>query len=146
MGAQPPYAPQAQPAAPLGPPDPNGYGAAIMRLAGASRKNAKVAIGIANVLLDEGEIVAVAVAGKVLGHAAVAAYTNKRLLIVNDREWQPLVEEMEIKPDLQVQGWQDDRHASLTFQAGDRTIAVEQIRDRQLAQELAQRLRADTGT
>ena len=104
-----------------------------------------MAIGIVSALLEEGETVAVAVAGKVLGDSAVAAYTNKRLVVVNDREWKPVVELIDIEPGVAVQGWQDDRHASLTFQVGDRTVTIDQIRDRQLAQELAQRLRDDTG-
>ena len=39
-------------------------------------------------------------------------------------------------------GWQDDKVASLIFSAGGREITIESITDRQLAQDMAGRVRA----
>ena len=44
-----------------------------------------------------------------------------------------------------VQGWQDDRTASLTLLHAGRQVVVERIIDRPLAVEMAQRIRARTG-
>ena len=64
------------------------------------------------------------------------------LLLVNDREWKPDVAEFTDDGGLTVQGWQDDRSASLMIQRESQAAQIERIGDRPLAMEMAQRLRA----
>jgi hypothetical protein len=142
--APPPFAP-APPAAAGGVVDPNGLGVALDRLGSNDRKVARSAALVAGVLLDEDERVEAAVGGKVEGHGAVVLLTDRRLVLVDDRAWRPQVHRIELTPALTVAGWQDDRTASLTFQWDGRQVVLDQIRDRALAVEMAQRIRYRTG-
>ncbi len=137
------YAPPPPPN--VGPPDPNGLGIAFDRLSGGAKKSAKVAIAVAGAALDEGELVDSVVAGKVEGNGAVLVLTDRKLLLVDDRAWRPLVERIAVDPGLQVQGWQDDRSASLTLVFAGRQLVIDQIADRPQAVEMAQRIRYRTG-
>jgi hypothetical protein len=94
------------------------------------------------VLLREGEIVECVVQGQIYGSNCIAALTNTRLLIVNDREFKPDVLDITLDASVTVQGWQDERTASLLIQQGANSAQVERIGDRPLAMELAQRIRA----
>ena len=85
-------------------------------------------------------------AGRLGGNGAVLVLTDRQLLLVDDREWSPQVERFVLDASLQVQGWQDDRTASLTLVGGGRQLAIEQIADRPLAVDMAQRIRYRTGT
>lgn len=97
------------------------------------------------VLLREGEVVHSLVVGQVLGVDGVAALTDQRLIFVTEREWKPDVFELPVDATLTVKGMQDDRTASLTFQHGPHSAAIDKISDRPLAMEMAQRIRARTG-
>jgi len=125
--------------------DPNGLGLAVGRLGSGARKTAKVAVVVAGALLDEGETVEAVVAGKVEGHGAVLVLTDRSLRLVDDREWRPLHERIPVGPQLEVQGWQDDRTASLTFVFEGRNLVLDQIPDRELAVEMAGRIRYRAG-
>lgn len=138
-------APYAAPPSPVGVPDPNQLGAAIARSGNSTRKATKVAVAIAGALLAEGEVVEAVVGGKLEGNAAVVVLTDRGLLLVDDRQWKPFTERLTVDPGLQVAGWQDDRTASLTFVVGGRQLVVDQIGDRPLAVEMAQRIRYRTG-
>jgi hypothetical protein len=94
------------------------------------------------VLLRDGEVVECVVQGQIYGANAVAVLTNARLLIVNDREFKPDIIDIALDPSVTVQGWQDDRTASLLIQQGASSAQLERIADRALAMELAQRIRA----
>ena len=118
---------------------------AISRLGGGARKTASVAAVVAGVLLDEGETVEAVVAGKFEGHGAVVVLTDRSLRLVDGREWRPFHETIPVGPQLEVQGWQDDRSASLTFVFGGRTLVLDQIPDRELAVEMAGRIRYRAG-
>lgn len=102
-------------------------------------------VAVAGALLDEGEVVDSVVAGKVEGNAAVLVLTDRKLLLVDERQWRPLVERIAVDGGLQVQGWQDDRSASLTLVFAGRQLVIDQIADRPLAVEMAQRIRYRTG-
>lgn len=93
-------------------------------------------------LLAEGEIVEGLVAGQVFGANSVAAITNQRFIVVNDREFKPDVIEITVDAGCTVQGWQDDRNAALLVQSGSMSVQIERIGDRPMAMEMAQRLRA----
>ena len=129
----------------MGSPDPNGLGMAFGRLDAASRKTAKVAIVVAGVLLDEGEMVEAVVAGRVEGNGAVLVLTDRSLVLVDDRQWKPFAEVIQLGPGLEVQGWQDDRTASLTLVFGGRSLVLDQIAAREQAVEMAGRIRYRTG-
>jgi hypothetical protein len=139
-----PVAP-APPAAPVGPPDPNGLGAAAGRLGNGSRKSAKSTLLIASSQLADDERVEAVVVGKLQGHAAVIVLTDQGVLLADDRPWRPFIERFTLDSSFQVQGWQDDRTASLTIVVAKGQLVVDGIVDRPLAVEMAQRIRARTG-
>jgi hypothetical protein len=157
QGQQPPaYAPQGgypppgaygapAPAAPGAGSDPTGLGAAVARLAAGARKSTRVAVAVAGSMLEDGEVVEAAVGGKLEGNPAVLVLTDRGLLLADDRQWRPFTQRMTVDGDLQVQGWQDDRTASLTLVLGGRQLVLDQIGDRPLAVEMAQRIRYRTG-
>jgi len=101
---------------------------------------------VAGAVLDDGEVVEAVVAGKLEGNGAVLVLTNQALHLVDDRNWKPVTERFDVDSGLQVQGWQDDRTASLTLVASGRQRVLDQIPDRPLAVEMAQRIRYRTGT
>lgn len=129
-----------------GPADPNGLGAAAGRLGNGARKTAKVALVVAGAVLADGEVVEAVVAGKLEGNGAVLVLTNQALHMVDDRNWKPVTERFDVDPGLQVQGWQDDRTASLTLVVAGRQRVLDQIPDRPLAVEMAQRIRYRSGS
>lgn len=139
------YAPPPPPVAPAGPPDPSGLGAASARLGNNARKTAKVALAIAGAVIEVGETVEAVVAGKLEGHAALLVLTDRGLVLVDDRQWKPITERITVDSGLQVQGWQDDRTASLTLISQGHQLVVDQIIDRPLAVEMAQRIRYRIG-
>ncbi|MEY2454997.1 MAG: hypothetical protein QOH64_3472 [Acidimicrobiaceae bacterium] len=122
--------------------DPHGLGAAYGRLGSGGRKAGKASTAAVGVLLRDGEVVECVVQGQIYGANAVAVLTNARLLIVNDREFKPDIIDIALDPSVTVQGWQDDRTASLLIQQGASSAQLERIADRPLAMELAQRIRA----
>ena len=149
QGYPPPAGPgfqQQAPAAPAGPPDPNGLGASAGRLGNRPRKDARSAFAVAGAVLEDGELVEAVSAGKFEGNAALLVLTDRALILVDDRPWKPTVERITIDGGLQVQGWQDDRSASLTLITANRQMVLESIADKPLAVEMAQRIRYRTGS
>jgi hypothetical protein len=145
-GAAPgPWGPVGPPPGPPPPPDPHGIGAAVSRLSGNARRGGKVAWAVLASVLDEGDVVAVAVHGRFRGEPGVAALVGERIVLVNERQWKPDVVTFPVDLDLAVQGWQDDRSATLTFVAGDTHEILERIGDRAVAIEMAHRVRQQTG-
>jgi len=110
-----------------------------------SRRSARVAAAIASSVLEDGELVECLVQGSYQGSNAVAVLTGRRLLVVNDKEWTPAIVSVHLSAGDSVQGFGDDRSASLTFTSGDTVVSVESISDTALARELAQRARAQIG-
>jgi len=108
----------------------------------SARKQGKTAFAVASALLDPGEMVEAVVQGRFQGQPGVAVLTANRVLLVNEGPWKAGVESVSMEPGLTVQGWQDDKVASLIFQSGDRSVTIEAIGDRALAQEMAGRVRA----
>ena len=150
-GAPPPPPPAAvptappAPAVPVGPPDPNGLGIAAGRLGNSPRKNAKTALAVAGAVLDDDEVVEIVLAGKFRDQNAVCVATAKRVIVANEGPWKPVIEEFSYDPALTVQGWANEKVASLTFVLGDRSETIELIADRALANEAAQRIRGHVG-
>ena len=124
--------------------DPHGVGLAVGRLGSGGRRSGRVAFAVLAALLGEGDVVDVVVQGRFRGGPGVAALVGARVFVVNDRPWKPDVVVMPVGPDLQVQGWQDERTASLRFITPSGHELVDRIGDRVLAIELAQRVRDRT--
>jgi len=125
--------------------DPHGIAPCFARLANNARKSVRQAALIAASHLEAGEVVEAIVGGRVSGHPAVVVITDRCVLVADEREWKPQVSRLSLDAELRVQGWQDDRTASLTFGIGSQELVVDQIVDRPLAVEMAQRIRYRTG-
>jgi hypothetical protein len=131
--------------APVGPPDPNGLGVAAMRMGNGARRNAKIPLLVAGAVLESGEAVEAVVAGRFEGNAAVLVLTDRGVLLVDERPWKPITERFTVDASTQVQGWQDDRSATVTLYIGGRQVVIDHIADRPLAVEMAQRIRYRVG-
>ena len=103
-------------------------------------------MAVASALLTDGEVVEAAVAGRLDGNHAVLVLTDQALVLGDERQWKPTAERLTVGPELQVQGWQDDRTASLTLLVEGRQVVIDQIGDRALAVEMAQRIRYRAGS
>lgn len=141
--APPPPPPPPVGAPPSGPQvhDPHAVGSAVGRLGSGARRAGKVAFAVLAATLDDGDVVEVLVQGRFRGATGVAALVGRKVILVNDRQWKPDTVVLPVGPGLQVQGWQDDRTASLAFTFSDGQEVVDGIFDRPLGIELAQRLR-----
>jgi hypothetical protein len=122
--------------------DPWDFGAAYSRLSSNAQRAGRVAAAVATALLADDEMVELIVQGRYQSQAGLIVLTDRRVLIVNDHEWRPDVRVVPIEPELVVQGWQDDRTASLVFVTQGQSVTVSVIVDRPLAQEMAQKVRA----
>jgi hypothetical protein len=122
--------------------DPHAVGAAVGRLNKNAQQSGRVALGILTALLAEGEYVECLVQGRVNDRDGIAALTNTRFLLLNDRQWKPDMLALTVDRSFSVQGWQDDRTAALVITSGDRSVTIDHIVDRPVAIEMAQRLRA----
>jgi hypothetical protein len=96
-------------------------------------------------VLREGERVETLIQGRFNDANGVVALTNQRLLAVNDKTWKPDVVEIAIDAALDVQGWQEDRMATLLLRRPDRTLVIDRVLDGQVAAELANNIRARIG-
>jgi hypothetical protein len=121
--------------------DPHAVGLAAGRLNSGARRSAKVALAVLAAGLGEGDVVDVIAQGRFRDATGVVALVGSRVVIVNDRLWKPDTVVLPVGPNLQVQGWQDERTASLTFVFPEGREVVEGIYDRALAIELAPRVR-----
>ncbi len=70
----------------------------------------------------------------------VAVVTDRRVLVVNGRQWRPFVADIPIETGLVVEGWQDETTAMLTFVAGT-PVRLTAIVDKPLAFEAARIVR-----
>lgn len=117
-------------------PDPHGLATHLARMGEATRPYAEVPVLLAALLLHESETVIVVVPGLIDEEVGVAVVTDRRVLLVNGRRWNPVVSEFAIAPGLTVDGWQDAETAMLTFNAGHST-RLSAIVDKPLAFEAA---------
>jgi hypothetical protein len=111
-----------------------------------SRRSGRVAFLLIADELDPGERVEVLVQGRFKGEDGAAVLTDRRIVLANDREWKPDIEVIELRPGLTIQGWADDRAASLTFQLAGATATIEAIGEKELAQRFAGLARARVGS
>jgi hypothetical protein len=106
----------------------------------SAKRNARVSAGIATALLHDGELTQQLVQGSFLGKNAVAVLTDRRLLVVNDREWKPDVRSVELTSGVTVEGMGDDRSASITISGVGDPMEISGI-DPAHAREFAHRIR-----
>jgi hypothetical protein len=135
---QPVVAPPPQPL----PQDPHAIGQAAGRLGNAGRKAGRTALGVASVLLQEGELAECLVVGRVNELDGACLLTDRRVFILNDRAWLPDQVSFPLDSQLYVQGEAAGKTATLTFHRAGVVVQVAKITDVALAQELAQRVRA----
>jgi hypothetical protein len=113
----------------------------VARLSSGHRKASKSALAIASVLLDDGEVVECLVAGRVNDHDGLICLTNRRVLVLNDRQWLPDQLSLPVDAATTVRGEAAGTTATLTIQREAHAAVLSKISDVQLAQELAQRIR-----
>jgi hypothetical protein len=100
-----------------------------------------VAFAVLAAVLEPDDVVEILVQGKLRGVPGVGALVGTKLIFANERSWKPDVVVIPLTPSVQVQGWQDERTATVLIAEGDRQEVVERIPDRLLAVEFAQRVR-----
>lgn len=122
--------------------DPNGFEAAVRRLDPGARQLAVVPLVVAGALLLPGERVTDVVVGSMLGAPAVVVATAARVLVVNDRRWQPVVDVYRIDRRLTVRGRSDRGVAALSLADEDRLSMVDGITDVDAAVAMADRIRS----
>jgi hypothetical protein len=125
--------------------DPHGFAEALGRIGIMSRRGSKPSVAVVAAILNDGETVHELVIGRVYAHPGIAVLTNQRLLLANEREYKPDLVEIAVAPPLTVSGMQDDRAASLVFGAGDFSVVIDSIRDKELAQQMASTVRQRVG-
>ncbi|MCH7789906.1 MAG: hypothetical protein IH940_10775 [Acidobacteria bacterium] len=146
--AQPPPSPAPEmPTAELsdGPADGHNIGLSHAALGMSAKRNGRVALGVLAAILEPAERVEVLSVGRYRGHNGVAALTDRSLIFVNDREWEPNVERLALAADLTVTGWQDERKAALVFESGGVREVIDSIGERETAQRLAEAVRSRVG-
>ncbi|MHB1139627.1 MAG: hypothetical protein ACYC2O_11765, partial [Microthrixaceae bacterium] len=121
--------------------DPQGYDTAILRLHPTDRERAHVPLSVCGALLHEHEMVRGVVTGQMLGRPAAVVVTDERVLIVNDRRRQPVVDNFPIYGDLVVRGRHDRQIAALSFADPTRVSMVDGIGEVEIAIELAEHIR-----
>jgi hypothetical protein len=127
------------------PQDPHAIGQAAGRLGNSAKKAGRTALGLASVLLEEGEVVECVVVGQVNAVDGACLLTNRRVLVLNDRAWLPDQVSFPVDAALYVQGEAAGKAASLTFHRQGVVVQVGRIGDVALAQEFAQRVRGRVG-
>ena len=124
-----------------GPTDPHGLGAAVERLSSAGRAQGQAAFAIVSTRLEPGEAVQFAASCRFLGADGAVVVTDRRMLIANARQWEPDIVPVGLEAGLTVQGWQDERAAALVFGRDGHELVIDQIVDRDVAQQIAAEVR-----
>jgi hypothetical protein len=121
--------------------DQHGFAEAVSRLRPEDQQRVRVPLSVCGALLEQGERVIGVVTGQMLGRPAAVAVTQRRVLVVNDRRWQPIVDIYRIGDDLQVRGRHDGHVAALSFADDGHLSMVDGITEVELAVTLAETIR-----
>jgi hypothetical protein len=121
--------------------DPHGVGMAANRLSSGARRAGKVALAVLTAVLEPEDVAEIVIQGRVHGVPGVAALVGTKVVLVNERFWKPEVLILQLGTSVQVQGWQDERTATVLMADGNQQEVVERVPDRLLAVEFAQRVR-----
>jgi hypothetical protein len=123
-------------------PDPHGLGVAAERMSGGARRHGRTAISVAAGHLADGERVELVLVGRYLGFDAAMVLTPSRLLIVNDRPWDPEITVIDDVGALEVSGWADRRAATLELVGPAGRHVIDRIADAELAESMAVAIRS----
>ena len=121
--------------------DQHGLDVAVSRLRVEDQERARVPLSVCGALLEPGEQVLGAVTGQMLGRPAAVVVTRGRVLVANDRRWQPIVDIYPIDDSLLVRGRHDRQVAALSFADDVRLSMVDGITDVEIAIGLADAIR-----
>lgn len=125
--------------------DTHGLDVAVSRLRVEEQERARVPLSVCGALLEPGEQVVGVVTGQMLGRPAAVVVTRTRVMVVNDRRWQPIVDIYPIDDSLQVRGRHDHHVAALSFADDEHLSMVDGITEVEIAIGLAEAIR-DPGT
>ncbi|MCB1256448.1 MAG: hypothetical protein KDB26_05045 [Microthrixaceae bacterium] len=121
--------------------DSPGFISAIGRLSVQDRDRAAIPLLVAGALLGSGEEVLGLLVGQMLGRPSVMVLTSKRILVVNDRRWQPVVDVYLLDRDLEVRGRHDRNVAAIGLSDSNGLSMVDGIFDVQSAMNMVARIR-----
>lgn len=127
-------------------PDPHDFDKAVARLRHDEIERARVSLTVCGALLDRSERVRSVVTGQMLGRSAAVVLTDRRVLVVNERRWRPIVDIYELGPELNVRGRHDGHVAALSFSDDTRLSMVDGIGEVELAVTLARATREPSGS
>lgn len=102
---------------------PGDFPAAVARLDETDRERARVPLMISAALLGPSEAVYGVVTGQMLGRAAAVVVCQRRVLIINDRPWDPVIDIYQLGPGLEVRGRRDEDVAAMSF-ADEQTMSI----------------------
>jgi len=125
--------------------DQHGFDVAISRLRDDDQERARVPLAVCGALLEPGEQVVGVVTGQMLGRPAAIVATRERVLVVNDRRWEPIVDIYRIDASLLVRGRHDRHVAALSLADDERLSMVDGITEVELAIDLADAIRDPGG-
>ncbi|MEI2639476.1 MAG: hypothetical protein V9F03_10860 [Microthrixaceae bacterium] len=121
--------------------DSPGFLAAIARLSVGDRDRATVPLLVAGALLEDGEEVLGLVVGQMLGRPAVMMLSPRRVLVINDRKWQPVVDSYLLDADLEIRGRHDRNVAAIGVSDARGLSMVDGIFDVDAAMDVVARIR-----
>jgi hypothetical protein len=113
----------------------------VNRLGSAAKRAGKVSFAVLTAMLDPDDMAEIVIQGRIHGVPGAAALVGSKIVLVNERFWKPEVIVVELDATTQVQGWQDDRTATVMISDPEHREVVERVPDRLLAVEFAQRVR-----
>ncbi len=122
-------------------PDSHDFDKAVARLRSEEIERARVSLTVCGALLERSERVRCVVTGQMLGCPAAVVLTDRRVLVVNERRWRPIVDIYALGPELSVRGRHDGHVAALSFSDDARLSMVDGIGEVELAVALAKATR-----
>lgn len=129
----------------VGEADTPGFLRAIEALDPSDRSRTRTALVVVGALLGVDEEVLGLVVGQMLGHPAALVLTRDRIMVVNDRPWQPVVDQYALDEELEIRGRHDRNVAAIGLGDGDQLSMVDGVRDVRAAVEIVDRVRSMTG-
>lgn len=89
-------------------------------------------------------MVKVAIGGRFRARDGAAVLTDRRLLLSNNREWDPEVVSLDRGAGIEVEHWVQRRAAILRFTAGGEQHVMDRVNDLTVAEVLVEALRDQT--
>lgn len=111
------------------PADPAHLGRAAQHLSPDEVRTYAPAMLVAAAAFETGEEVQHLLAGRLLGHSGVVIETDRRILAVNGRGWNPDLAALAVGPDLRVTSWLRNDWAAVELDDGVQRLVIDQITD-----------------